>query len=50
MKIVQTSLSESVTQHLAERILCGELPAGSVLPGENELATVSGWLNSAFAK
>ncbi len=41
MKIVQTSLSESVTQHLAERILCGELPAGSVLPGENELATVS---------
>ncbi|MCJ8388009.1 GntR family transcriptional regulator [Escherichia coli] len=40
MKIVQTSLSESVTQHLAERILCGELPAGSVLPGENELATV----------
>ncbi|ETJ14859.1 MAG: hypothetical protein Q609_ECAC02554G0001, partial [Escherichia coli DORA_A_5_14_21] len=28
MKIVQTSLSESVTQHLAERILCGELPAG----------------------
>ncbi|HBK0982849.1 TPA: GntR family transcriptional regulator [Escherichia coli] len=41
MKIVQTSLSESVTQHLAKRILCGELPAGSVLPGENELATVS---------
>ena len=39
MKIVQTSLSESVTQHLAERILHGELPAGSVLPGENELAT-----------
>ncbi|WP_349665062.1 hypothetical protein [Escherichia coli] len=22
-------------------MLCGELPAGSVLPGENELATVS---------
>ncbi|WP_249941299.1 hypothetical protein [Escherichia coli] len=21
--------------------MCGELPAGSVLPGENELATVS---------
>lgn len=56
MKIVQTSLSESVTQHLAERILCGELPAGSVLPGENELATVSrgGWTppsqNKSLAK
>lgn len=56
MKIAQTSLSESVTQHLAERILCGELPAGSVLPGENELATVSrgGWTppsqNKSLAK
>lgn len=39
MKVVQTSLSESVTQHLAGRILRGELAAGSALPGENELAT-----------
>lgn len=39
MKVAQASLSESVTQHLAGRILRGELAAGLSLPGENELAT-----------
>ncbi len=47
MKIVQTSLSESVTQHLAERILCGELPA--CCPAKMNWQQFP-WLNSAFAK
>jgi GntR family transcriptional regulator, galactonate operon transcriptional repressor len=38
MKVAQTSLSESVTQHLAGRIMRGELSPGFSLPGENELA------------
>jgi len=38
MKATQTSISESVTQHLANRILRGELSPGISLPGENELA------------
>lgn len=38
MKVVQASISESVTQHLATRILRGELTPGISLPGENELA------------
>ncbi|ELY4609308.1 FadR/GntR family transcriptional regulator [Cronobacter turicensis] len=38
MKVVQASVSESVTRHLAGRIMRGELAAGLSLPGENELA------------
>ncbi|MCE9889142.1 FadR family transcriptional regulator [Kluyvera intermedia] len=38
MKVVQASISESVTQNLATRILRGELTPGISLPGENELA------------
>lgn len=38
MKVPQASISETVTQHLAGRILRGELAPGSSLPGENELA------------
>ena len=39
MKVPQASISETVTQHLAGRILRGELLPGTALPGENELAT-----------
>ena len=39
MKALQTSISETVTQHLAGRILRGELAPGTSLPGENELAS-----------
>ncbi|MBJ3813496.1 FadR family transcriptional regulator [Shimwellia pseudoproteus] len=38
MKVIQGSVSESITRHLAGRILHGELPPGLSLPGENELA------------
>jgi GntR family galactonate operon transcriptional repressor len=38
MKVVQASISESVTRHLAGRIMRGELSPGLSLPGENELA------------
>ena len=31
MKIVRIVSPNLILQHLAERILCGELPAGSVL-------------------
>lgn len=33
-----SSILETITQHLARRILHGELPPGTSLPGENELA------------
>ena len=39
MKTPQASISESVTQHLARRIIHGDLAPGLSLPGENELAT-----------
>ncbi len=39
MKQTQTTLAESVTQHIACRILHGDLTPGLTLPGENELAT-----------
>ncbi|MBW7984815.1 FadR/GntR family transcriptional regulator [Enterobacillus tribolii] len=39
MKQPQTTLAESVTQHIACRILHGDLIPGLALPGENELAT-----------
>jgi len=39
MKAPQASISETVTQHLAGRILRGELAPGTSLPGENELAS-----------
>ncbi|WP_413738468.1 FadR/GntR family transcriptional regulator [Sodalis sp. RH21] len=38
MKLPQSTLSESVTQHLARRIIDGDLAPGRSLPGENELA------------
>lgn len=38
MKLPQASISESVTQHLARRIMHGDLAPGLSLPGENELA------------
>lgn len=38
MKVAQVSISESVTQHIARRIIRGELAPGLALPGENELA------------
>lgn len=38
MKVAQASISESVTQHIAGRIMRGELTPGLSLPGENELA------------
>lgn len=38
MKLPQPSISESVTQHLARRIIHGDLSPGLSLPGENELA------------
>lgn len=34
----ESTISESVTQHLARRIMHGDLPPGTALPGENELA------------
>lgn len=38
MSLPQTTLAESVTQHIACRILHGDLHPGRSLPGENELA------------
>jgi len=38
MKLPQANISESVTQHLARRIMHGDLAPGLSLPGENELA------------
>lgn len=38
MKLSQSTISESVTQHLARRIMHGDLKPGLSLPGENELA------------
>ncbi|MCT4711085.1 FadR family transcriptional regulator [Enterobacteriaceae bacterium H11S18] len=38
MKVTQASISESVTQHLARRIIHGDLAPGLSLSGENELA------------
>ncbi|AFJ48388.1 FadR/GntR family transcriptional regulator [Shimwellia blattae] len=38
MKVTQGSVSESITRHLAGRILHGQLAPGLSLPGENELA------------
>lgn len=34
----ESTISESVTQHLAHRIIHGDLSPGTALPGENELA------------
>lgn len=38
MKTAPTTLSETLTQDLARRIIKGDLPPGLSLPGENELA------------
>ncbi|CAI1627836.1 L-lactate utilization operon repressor [Serratia quinivorans] len=38
MKTAPTTLSETLTQDLARRIIRGDLPPGLSLPGENELA------------
>ncbi|TNV18878.1 FadR family transcriptional regulator [Buttiauxella sp. B2] len=38
MKLPQANISEFVTQHLARRIMHGDLAPGLSLPGENELA------------
>ena len=38
MKTAQTTISETLTQDLARRIISGDLPPGLSLPGENELA------------